>query len=91
MAKFNRQYKQGEVGFVKIVSSNIDAVKYEDAEEALVVEFRGGARYRYSSVKRETYDSLLAAPSKGKYLAENIKGKYNMVKIRQPREVVKNA
>lgn len=64
---------------VNVTSSNIAAVGYE--AETLTVRFRNGGEYRYSGVPVEVYAALMAAESKGGYLARNISHKYLAVKV----------
>ena len=68
-----------EVNLIKITSSNIEAVGYAE-EFGLVIQYKSGI-YIYPGATREVYDELLAAQSKGKYVASNIKGKYIYRKI----------
>jgi hypothetical protein len=47
------------------------------------IEFRSGSLYLYRGVSQRTYDSLMAAPSKGKYFWANIRRKpYRYWKLR---------
>lgn len=64
------------VEFISVTSSNIQGIGYDDATKTLHVEFRGGARYTYAGVPKDEYEDFLNAPSKGSYLAENIKDVY---------------
>lgn len=64
---------------IKVESSNVDAVGYENA--VLVVRFVNGSVYSYSDVPEEVYDSMLNAESKGKYLCQKIKGKYDYCRL----------
>jgi KTSC domain-containing protein len=63
------------VRFVPVESSNVAAVAYDGAD-VLLVKFRGGAGagdvYRYRGVDRATYDALLAAESKGSFIARRV-------------------
>ena len=64
-----------------VESSNIEAIGYDELEQALYVTFHSSGAYRYTGVSLETYNELMEAPSKGRYLAENIKGRYSYEKI----------
>ena len=57
-------------------SSAIERVGYDDDERTLSIWFRGGRRYIYSGVERETYDSLCRAPSAGAFVNASIRGRY---------------
>lgn len=63
---------------VKVQSSNVKAVGWE--KEVLFVQYNNGI-YTYDKVNKETYEELLKAESKGKYLNENIKNKYEFKKL----------
>lgn len=56
-----------------VSSSNIVSVGYDSTSETLEVEFQNGSVYQYYNVSQSTYDELMAAPSKGKFLAYQIK------------------
>lgn len=62
----------------KVKSSNIIAVGYQD--NSLLVQYSGGT-YAYENVDKKVYEGLMAAESKGKFMAENIKSKYAYRKI----------
>lgn len=58
-------------------SSNIAAYGYDMTSATLAVKFKsgpGGSIYHYEGVPAWVYTELHAAPSKGKYLAEKIRG-----------------
>jgi hypothetical protein len=46
-------------------SKAIARLRYEDADRALVVEFRNGTAYRYFGVSRDDYTKLATAASPG--------------------------
>jgi len=56
-----------------VSSSNIVSVGYDPASEILEVEFQSGAVYQYYNVNQSTFDEFMRAPSKGKFLAYQIK------------------
>jgi len=56
-----------------VSSSNVSGI-YKDGND-LMVRFNSGSIYRYHGAG-DHYNPMLAAPSKGKYLNEQIKGKY---------------
>jgi hypothetical protein len=56
-------------------SSNVVRFAYDKDSEALYVEFKNGT-YRFHGVGPEVYAAMLIAPSKGKFLAESVKGIY---------------
>jgi len=59
-----------------VSSSNIVSVGYDAASETLEVEFQTGSIYQYYNVGQGTYDEFMAAPSKGKFLAYQIKNAF---------------
>lgn len=63
-----------------VSSSNLAAVGYDKSRKILEIEFRTGAIYQYQAVHANTARGLLAAPSKGKYVWKNIRGKYSFSK-----------
>ena len=64
----------------EVVSSNIEAIGYDADERELHVRFNYGAEYVYHDVPSDVVLGFLAASSKGKYLADHIKGKYEFAK-----------
>jgi hypothetical protein len=59
-----------------VESSNIEAIGYDRANGSLLVDFLSGSRYRYLDVSVRHFQEFLAAPSKGQYLNQQIKGFY---------------
>lgn len=64
---------------VNVNSSNLKSIGYEN--NTLVVKFNNGGIYWYSNVPQNIYEELLNAPSKGRYLNENIINKYTHCKL----------
>lgn len=56
-------------------SSNITKFWYDAETQQLIVEYVGGAQYRYDNVSNSDYQGLCEAPSKGTYINESIKSK----------------
>jgi len=54
-------------------SSNIISIGYDPEREILEVEFQRGAVYQYLGVPADVHDSLMQAPSHGRYLDVYIK------------------
>lgn len=65
----------------KVESSNIESIGHDDGSQTLEVEFKNGTIYQYFDVDRTKYNELMAATSKGEYLAKYIKGHYRYSKI----------
>jgi hypothetical protein len=57
-------------------SSNIVRIAYDDANRVLKVEFKNGGLYDYFDVPDSVFEGMRNAPSKGQYLAQQIKGNY---------------
>jgi hypothetical protein len=57
-------------------SSNLDGFEYIADERVLIVEFKHGGRYKYYDVPESVFEQMRAAPSKGQFLAQNIKNTY---------------
>ena len=65
---------------IKVQSSNLDSVGYEEKTKVLVINFRNGT-YKYFGVPKEIFLNLLGAPSKGGYHHDFIKEVYQFQKI----------
>lgn len=57
-------------------SSNVSKFGYDEEFNKLTVEFKNGNMYEYFDVPVFVYESMKSAPSKGQFLAQEIKGKY---------------
>jgi hypothetical protein len=55
-------------------SSTISRFKYEADRKVLTVEFKSGGTYNYYDVPKAVFDGMKAAPSRGKFHAQNVKG-----------------
>ena len=58
------------------VSSNVRSYGYDPGAEILEVEFTNKRVYQLFKVPIQVYHDLEAATSKGKFYAENLKGRY---------------
>ena len=69
---------------MKVQSSTIAEIDREVVNEKLFLKviFTNGREYLYEEVPAEVYEKFLVADSKGKYLHENIIGKYNYSRIK---------
>lgn len=61
-------------------SSNIDQVDFDPLTDTMTVLFVTGETYEYYGVSRDVYDSLVTAPSVGKFFMQNIKGNFDFAK-----------
>jgi len=57
----------------EVKSSNIKRYAYDEAKHLLVVEFNSNRIYEYYGIKKQTFQSLNRARSKGTYFANNIR------------------
>jgi hypothetical protein len=65
---------------VKLGSSAIEAVTYNETQRTLDVEFRGGGKYRYLKVPISVYRALLKAQSAGAFWNE-VKDDFDCVQL----------
>lgn len=64
------------IEITSVESSNIEGIGYDNKNKHLWVAFKGNKVYRYDSVLRKTFEELMNAESKGRYLNSHIKGQY---------------
>lgn len=60
-----------------VESTTLLTVSYDEAQALLQLEFCSRAVYQYFSVPVEVHQSLLAAPSKGRYFNQAIRGRFS--------------
>lgn len=63
------------IKFTDFQSSNINTLWYSSGKQQLIVEYKGGAQYRYDNISQMEWDGLIASESKGKFINESIKSK----------------
>lgn len=66
---------------IKLNSSNIDSVEYNKENSVLSILFVGGGLYNYSGIPASVFQSLINAPSKGKFFHQHIKDIYPTHKV----------
>ena len=66
-------------------SSMLYAIGYDQATQALEVVFHTGGIYRYEGVPQAVYDELMAAPSRGRYMRQQVFGKYAYQRLHRQR------
>ena len=59
-----------------VESSTHATVAYDEAQELLQLRFCSGTAYEYSGVPATVHQSLLDAPSKGRYFNDAIRGRF---------------
>ena len=67
--------------FAGFTSSNIAAIRYDDEQLLLEVEFLNGSRYHYYEVPPQIAQAFDQAGSKGEFLAASIKGHYRYSRV----------
>ena len=70
------------MNLIPVSSSSIAAIGYDPDAMILRIAFHAGGVYDYHAVPEFIAHQLMAAPSKGKYYATNIKGRFNPIRIR---------
>jgi len=64
-------------------SSVIAAMHYDPGKEVLRVIYVSGSIYDYKDVPEKIYRAMKGSGSKGAYLNQHIKGKYEFEKIKE--------
>lgn len=64
------------IEITSVESSNIEGIGYNVKKHHLWVSFKNNKVYRYDKVPRKTFEELMNAESKGRYLNSHIKGQY---------------
>jgi lysyl-tRNA synthetase, class II len=62
--------------FAAVESTTLVMVSYDDTRELLQLEFCSRAVYQYFQVPATVHQSLLDAPSKGRYFNQVIRGRF---------------
>jgi len=76
---------------VPVKSSNIDTIAYDPASQTLEVLFKNGGLYQYVGVNPAVHRTLMAegTESKGQFLAQHIKGRYEYKQISPEDSILK--
>lgn len=69
------------LAMLPVNSSMAKAIGYNNESQTLQVEFHSGAVYQYSDVDSETWESLQAADSTGRFFNSEIKGNYDCDRV----------
>jgi hypothetical protein len=64
-----------------IISTGLKSVGYDAVAHVLEVELQSGPIFRYFDVPQSVYETLMSAPSKGRYFNDNVQGKYESRQI----------
>jgi hypothetical protein len=70
---------------VKVESSMISAVGYDEATSELEAHFHDGAVWHYRAVPRTVYEELLASSSKGGYMRDFVIDCYRDYRVKRKR------
>lgn len=68
--------KKPEIPMTACKSSACTAFGYDAASQTLAVTYKGGKTYRYPGVPQGVFEGLREAKSVGKYLGQNVTGKF---------------
>jgi len=71
------------VEWVPLESSVFTAVAYRAGAQQLYLQFQEGNVYRYFACPRSVYNDLLAAESKGRYFAQQIRNGFRCERVRE--------
>jgi hypothetical protein len=66
------------IQFTQVQSSNIISIGHDGTN--LYVNYKSGT-YKYENVDKSVYESLISSESKGRFMNENIKGKYTYSRL----------
>lgn len=62
-------------------SSQVEEMDYNEQTNVLLVTYKPkGLQYKYHNIPQDVADGLFAAESVGKYLNQNVKGKFSYEK-----------
>jgi hypothetical protein len=57
----------------------LEGFGYDSARRTLEVRFKRGQTYTYFNVPEKVFDAMQAAPSKGQFVTEHVKGSYEFL------------
>ena len=66
---------------MRVKSSNLRSIGYDEPIQILEIEFQQGGTYQYFGVSKKIYDNLMKALSHGEYYERFIKNRYRRKKI----------
>lgn len=69
------------IALTPVQSEMVQAHGYDAATKTLAVQFKGGTTYHYAGVGPDLYESFKGAKSFGKFVNQNIKGKFTATKL----------
>jgi len=60
---------------VRVESSNVSFVKYDDDNDMLYITYKGFRQYAYPNSDFQDFENIMQAPSKGKWVWDNLRRK----------------
>ena len=68
--------------WIRVDSSNLARIRYDENTMTLEIEFMGGRVYQYFDVPVQVFEGLRnAVDSHGKYFNQHIKGNYRYARV----------
>lgn len=68
-----------------VESSSLASVGYDSTSRTMDVEFRKGNVYRYFEVPPSVYESVMEAPSKGRFFVTQIRDRFPHTRVSEAR------
>lgn len=72
--------KAATIEWVEAQSDAIVRFGYEEKNQTLFVAFKKAGIYKYYDVPKQVFEDMKAAPSKGTFVAQELRGKYQSAK-----------
>lgn len=66
---------------LKVTSSHIDLIMFNDTTKNLVIVFKSGSIYKYSDVPTSIFQQISDADSKGKFARQHIYKDYTFQRL----------
>lgn len=70
-----------KLSLIKVASSNIAAIGYLGLKRSMYVRFKSGELYEYEQIPELVYRDFLNAESKGSYLRDHVRDRYQFRKV----------
>ena len=65
----------------RVNSSSLSSIGYDRRSRVLEVEYGSGSVYRYRQVPASTYEQLMQAPSKGRFVNQFVREVYPFTRV----------
>jgi hypothetical protein len=66
---------------MRVQSTAVSDIDYDERDDRLVVRFASGGRYAYFGVPREEYRAFMASDSKGRFFHRRILDRYPFARL----------